>query len=319
MLILSTRSYDYMAKEVRDCEDLTYFPYLGRVERKVFPDGELYQRIDHSLEGEDVVIIGGTISAEETEELYSLACAVVKYGASRLTLVIPYYGFSTMERAVRAGEVVTAKIRARLLSSIPSATNGNRVFMLDLHSEGIPHYFEGNVTTFHVYAKRVIIQGLSEWIHRVGKEKFSLGSTDAGRAKWVQSLANEIGVDPAFVLKKRDPSTGELSLAAVSAQVEGKDVAIYDDMIRTGGSLIQAARAYKDAGAERCYAIATHGVLPGKSLNLILDSDLFSGVVCTNSHPNAVRLGSTFVATSSNPKPIFRVLSVTNVLMNAIK
>ena len=75
-----------------------------------------------------------------------------------MNLIMPYFGYSTMERAVKYGEIVTAKNRARLFSSIPSCPYGNRLYSVDLHSEGISHYFEGNVQVFHIYAKTLIIQ-----------------------------------------------------------------------------------------------------------------------------------------------------------------
>src|SRR5262249_38194283 len=154
-------------------------------------------------------------------------------GARRLTLVVPYFGYSTMERAVTAGEVVTAKTRALLLSSIPPAPSGNSALLLDLHSEGLPFYFEGGLVPIHIYATPVVLDAA----RRLGGEDFVLACVDAGRAKWVQSLANDLGVPASFVFKRRlDAATTEVT--AVSAHVRGKPVVIYDDMIRTGGSLL---------------------------------------------------------------------------------
>ena len=92
-----------------------------------------------------------------------------------------------------------------------------------------------------------------------------LASTDAGRAKWVESLAKDLQVDAAFVYKRRT-SGSETEITGVSANVAGQRVVIYDDMIRTGGSLLNAAQVYRDAGAVAIDAIATHGVFPGDSL-----------------------------------------------------
>src|SRR5205814_1132047 len=127
--------------------------------------------------------IGGTISDGDTLELYDLATGLVQNGAQSLTLLIPYFGYSTMERPVKPGEVVTAKSRARLLSSLPAAIEGNRVMLLDLHSEGLPYYFEGAMRPVHLYAKAVI----TAVARRLCGDDFVLACTDAGRAKWVQS------------------------------------------------------------------------------------------------------------------------------------
>jgi ribose-phosphate pyrophosphokinase len=275
----------------------------GALESKIFADGERYHRIDSHVEGRDVVIIGGTINDADTLEIYDLACAFSKLGALSLTLVMPYYGYSTMERAVKPGEVVTAKTRARLFSAVPPAIHGNRALLLDLHAEGIPHYFEGGISAKHVYAKDPIKQAIRQF----AEKDFVLASTDAGRAKWVQSLAIDLDVPASFVLKQRTADDAT-ELMAVSAHVEGQNVVIYDDMIRTGGSLITAAKAYKDAGAKSIMAVATHGILPGDSLAKLQKSGLFSKVVCTNSHPSAVGLAGDFL----------HVVSVAETLVLAI-
>lgn len=262
----------------------------GTVERVDFPDGERLLRIADDVHGRDVVLIGGTIDDAATLDLFDLGCALVTYGARRLTLVVPYFGYSTMERATRPGEVVTAKTRARLLSSIPPASYGNRVFLLDLHSEGIPHYFEGEITGFHLYAKDIVRRAARAF----GGGELVMACTDAGRAKWVESLANDLGVAAAFVFKRR-LSGNETEVLAASARVEGRAVVIYDDMIRTGGSLVQAGRAYREAGAARMIAIATHGLFPGDALARIEGSGLFDHVVVTDSHPRARELAGDFL------------------------
>lgn len=284
-LLFSVQAYDYLAEEIAE---LTGFPG-GELEVKTFPDGERYQRILTGVHDRDVILIGGTLSDGITLQLYDLACALVKNGAISLTLIIPYFGYSTMERAIKPGEVVTAKSRARLFSSIPQACNGNRLILLDLHSEGIPHYFEGQLITLHLYAKPVIM----DTCRNIGGDDFILACTDAGRAKWVESLANDLGVEGAFVFKRR-LSGSETEIVAMNADVKGKHVIIYDDMIRTGGSLINAAKAYLDAGAEKISAIATHGVLPGGSPEKLKASGLFEQVIVTNSHARSQELSSDF-------------------------
>lgn len=285
-LVFSTRAYDYLCDEI--CR-LGAFE-RGHIESRPFPDGERYMRVCNSVSGRDIILVGGTSSDEQTLRIFDLACTMVKYGADRLTLVIPYYGYSTMERAVQSGEVVTAKTRARLLSAIPSASRGNRVFLLDLHTEGITHYFEGELTPRYISAKSMIASVARE----LGGESFVLACTDAGRAKWVESLANDLGVDVAFVFKRRVDGT-RTEVLAVSAQVRDRDVVVYDDMIRTGGSLVQAARAYREAGARSLQAIATHGIFPSDALDRIRSSGVLTKVVCTNSHPRAVELSCEFL------------------------
>ena len=262
----------------------------GAVERNRFPDGERYLRIATDVAGRDVVLLGGTVDEASTLEIFDLACALVHAGAHILTLVIPWYGYQTMERATRPGEVVVAKTRARLLSSIPIAGSGNRIVLVDLHAEGIPHYFDGSIRPVHLYMKKLTLP----MIQKLGGDDFVVGATDAGRAKWVESLANDLGVDAAFVFKRR-LNGEETEVTALAADVSGKTVVIYDDMIRTGGSLMGAARAFLAAGAERIAAVTTHGVFPPGALERLEASGLFAAIACTDSHPNAAPQAGDFL------------------------
>jgi ribose-phosphate pyrophosphokinase len=154
---------------------------------------------------------------------------------------------------------------------------------MDLHVDGITHYFEGAIRPVHVYAKEVIKSAARD----LGGEDFVLGCTDAGRAKWVESLAHELGVEVGFVYKRRD-ADGDVKVVGVSAHVAEKRVVIYDDMIRSGSSLLGAAQAYVDAGAIQVSAITTHGLFPDDSLARVAGSGLLDRLVCTNTHPRAV-------------------------------
>jgi ribose-phosphate pyrophosphokinase len=294
-LVFSTTPYQYLGTAIAGNAGWE----LGAVLRKRFPDGESYYRIETDPADRDVVLVGGTIDDSSTLELYDLACGLVTAGASRLRLVIPYFGHSTMERSVRPGEIVTAKNRARLVSSIPMASRGTQVFLLDLHVASLEHYFEGGLRTVHVYGKSLVTAAA----RRLGGDDFVLACTDAGRAKWVESLANDLGITAAFVFKRRhDDST---TVTGVSAQVAGRRVVIYDDMIRTGSSLVGAAKAYCDAGAIAVDAIATHGLFPGDALDKLQTSGLFGQIVVTDSHPRAVELagvGGGFLRVDSTAK-----------------
>jgi ribose-phosphate pyrophosphokinase len=280
-LVYATRSYESLADQL--CREAG--GTRGTVERHDFPDGERMLRLATLPAGRDTVVLGGTISDAETLELYDLACGRVEEGARSLTLAIPYFGYSTMERASRRGEVVTGKTRARLFSCVPAAPSGNAVVLLDVHSEGLPYYFEGNLRKVHLSADDLILDAA----RREGGPGFVLASADAGRAKRVQHLANRAGVAAGFVFKRRVDSS-HTALVALAADVGGKTVVLYDDMIRTGSSLLGAARAYRDAGASDVTAVATHGLFPGDALARLRDSGLLRRVVCTDSHPRAVAL-----------------------------
>src|SRR5690606_36271899 len=125
---------------------------------------------------------------------------------------------------------------------------------------------------------------------RMNGTPFVLGACDAGRAKWVQSLARDLHVEPAFVYKRRDATSGGTMVTGVNAEVKGKEVLVYDDMIRTGSSLIQAGRAYLAAGATKVHAIASHLVLPGGALAALRESGVFESIMGTDSHPGSRQL-----------------------------
>ncbi|WP_291728223.1 ribose-phosphate diphosphokinase [Bernardetia sp.] len=254
----------------------------GKLERKVFPDGESYYRILSKVLAKEAVLIGGTVSEQDTMELYDLASGLVDAGVKRLTIIIPFYGYSTMERAVKTGEIVTAKTRARLLSAIPQSYLGNRIVMVDLHVSGLQYYFENGVHTVHLYAKPLILEAAK----KLGGTDFVLASADAGRAKWVESLAMDLGVDAAFVYKRRS-SGSDTEITGVNADVSGKKVVLYDDMIRTGGSLINAAKVYKEAEAKQIFVVATHGVFPEGSVERLENSGLIEKIIVTDTHHNA--------------------------------
>jgi ribose-phosphate pyrophosphokinase len=285
-LLFSTENYSYLKNKMLAASDFED----GQLEIKKFPDGERYLRIISEVNERHVVILGGTVTDADTLEIYDLASSAVKYGAVSLTLVMPYFGYSTMERAVKYGEVVTAKTRATLFSSIPRTSLGNQIILVDLHTEGIPHYFESGIRPVHLYSKPII----TEACYEIYGDDFVLASTDAGRAKWVESLANDMHVNGAFIFKKRI-SGDETKVTGISADVKNRNVIIYDDMIRTGGSLIQAAQSYIDAGAKDISVITTHGIFVGDGVKKLKESGIISKIVCTDTHPHAEKIQSDFI------------------------
>mgnify|MGYP001196743576 CR=1 FL=1 len=282
-LLFSTTSYAYLEPEFVAAGEFD----RGEVERKMFPDGERYLRVVSDVWGRDVVLLGGTPGDLDWLELYDLGCGIARSGARSLALVMPYFGYSTMERAVKKGEVVVAKTRARLVSSIPACEGGTRVFLFDLHTDGIEFYFDDRMLTRHIYGAPLVTQKIREVM---GDREFVLGACDAGRAKWVQSLARDLHVEPAFVYKRRDSTSGATAVTGVNADVKGREVMVYDDMIRTGSSLVQAGRAYLAAGASKVHAIASHIVLPGDSYEKIQASGVFATILGTSSHPGSQKL-----------------------------
>ncbi|UII29373.1 ribose-phosphate diphosphokinase [Fulvivirga maritima] len=289
-ILFHTTDYDYLAQQVLLSNKLE----AGEVEVRKFSDGERYQRILTEVEDRNIILLGGTINDEATLEIYDLASTIVSLGANSLRLVVPYFGYSTMERRVREGEVVAAKTRAKLLSNIPNSYKGNRIFLFDLHTEGIPHYFESNIRAVHIYCKSIVHDAAREY----GGDNFVMASTDAGRAKWVESLANDLGVNAAFVLKRRLEGD-QTEISAVNADVHGKTVIIYDDMIRSGGSIVNAAKVYHEAGAEKIYVITTHGLFIKNGFERLKNCGLIEKVITCDTHPNVMKIEDDFLEVRS--------------------
>jgi ribose-phosphate pyrophosphokinase len=281
---------------------------VAPVERRDFPDGERYLRFEvqdrFALLGQDVVIVGATESGESLDDVYRLAVEAGMHGARSLVLVVPYFGYATMERATRPGEVVTAKVIARQLSAVPRAARGTWVLLTDLHTAGIVHYFEGDTVALELYAEPKIVEA----IRRLALPRLTLASTDMGRAKWVEAFANKLHAPVALIHKKR-VSGSETRVAAVVGDVAGRDVVIFDDMIRTGGSLVQAAEAYVRAGATAVSAAATHLVLPPGTVERLEASPL-ARIIGTDTHPNHRLVEG---------RPRFEVVSVADLFADVVR
>lgn len=299
-ILFATQRYQYLKDRILALAPENW--ENGDITIRDFPDGEHYHRITSSVSGKEVLLIGGTIDDKETLELFDIANGCIQNGALCMNLIIPYFGYSTMERAVQPGEIVKAKTRALLFSALPATSLGTKVIMIDLHVDGISYYFESNVRPVHLYGKHFVREAALEFAQG---RPFVLASTDAGRAKWVESLANDLHVPAAFVFKRR-VSGEETHITAISANVRDQLVIIYDDMVRTGGSLLHAAEAYRDAGASAIAVITTHGIFAGDGFGKIRDSGLIQQIVCTDTHPNALQIND----------PLLKVQSVAPLIVD---
>ena len=286
--ILSSQKYVYLKQNI-----LKLVEGFNDIEiaTEIFPDGEHYWKIvnPEQLRHKPAVYIAGTVDDESIFELYNIASTLVREQCSSLHLVIPYFGYSTMERAIKDGEVVTAKNIANLISSIPQAPLGNFVYMMDLHSLGTQYYFENTIHPIHLTSWNVIKNILEQF----GRD-IVLASTDMGRAKWIEKMGNELHLETAYIMKKRI-SGSKTEILALNAEVKNKDIVIFDDMIRSGSSLIHAAEAYKNAGANNIYVITVHGIFVSGSLERLKLCGIIKQIFCTNTHANTQNIKDEFV------------------------
>lgn len=269
---VSPHLFQRLAKECNVLPDLQ----INALERKTFPDGETYLRFTQSTHNGHLILVGNTNDDTVLVEMHALAWQAVHDGVAKITVVIPYFGYSTMERATKEGEVVRAKTQAVLLSHLPKPPQGIHIVVCDLHSEGIPHYFEQGIKVTHLYAQSLFVRYLSER----NIPKLVLGTADSGRIKWVESYAKELNVEMAFILKRRDDATHTEIQGVGGASVRGKTVFLFDDMIRTGGSIAKAVETYKKAHAREVIVGTTHLILTRKQPALVLKRIAQAGASC---------------------------------------
>lgn len=307
-LLYNTEPYAPLAAELLVREETEF--KRGDLERDTFPDGEKYLRVRDHVKGTHCTILGGTTNTEDIFEILNLGYQLTTSGAKKLSIIIPCFGYQTMERQSNPGEVVMAKTMAHWLSSIPRAAYGNEIIILEPHTDTISQYFSPDVNARAISAMDIIIKACVEL---TGSTEFVLGSTDVGRAKALEYIqrgyankGREYDVDTAFIYKRRQSGTST-EITGINADVDGKTVVIYDDMIRTGGSLLKAANIYRAEGAAEVYAMTTHGILPGDSADKIKKSGLIKRIGLTNSHPNAA------FKTSGDPD-FWRLFSVGGLL-----
>ena len=279
LMIFSTESSLYFAKLIAQRLGIE----VNEIERKDFGGVEKYYRIGienrDDLFGKTVIFVGSTYDDDQINELYRVGCALSGYGTKRRIFVIPFLGYSTMERAKKAGEVITAKIIARQLSSIPNSGMGNVFLMMDLHVSGLVHYFEGDCLRCELYAEKSLVEG----IKALNLDKFMFASADMGRPAWVSSFAKTFKTS--FALIDKDREFEKTKVMAVIGDVRNKNVIIYDDMTRSAGSIIKAAIAYKEYGAKKVYTALSHFALNKSGIIRELLASPIQKIITTNSHP----------------------------------
>ncbi len=311
-LIISTANSQYFADLIGAQIGAEVVPTT----RKRFGGSELYLKLEVadrlSFVNRDVVIVGS--GSNETDPDFEEVCrtgtAVAKYGARGVFYVMPFAPYARMERAVKPGEVVTAKIVARRLSQLPKGrTNENTFLHMDLHTAGYAHYYEGNCLALELYAEDI----LDSAFEQLGLQDFMFASADLGRPRWVKSFAKRYRTKMAFVDKNREFDRTEVY--EVVGDVEGKIVVIYDDMIASGGTLIGAAKAYLQRGAVAVYAIASHLAPEDEAaINRLIDSPIVK-IISTNTHPMSqhplVKASKKFIVEDAS-RPFADMINVLN-------
>ncbi len=250
---------------------------LGKVQVGRFSDGEVAVELMENVRGRDVFIVQSTCppTNDNLMELLVMADALRRASASRITAVVPYFGYARQDRRQRAARVpITAKLVANMMVS----AGINRVLTVDLHADQIQGFFD--IPVDNVYASPVLLG-------EVWKQKFKnliVVSPDVGGVVRARALAKRLDDADLAIIDKRRPRANETQVMNIIGEVQGKTCVIVDDLVDTAGTLCLAAKALKEQGAANVLAYISHPVLSGKAINNI-EGSVLDELVVTDTIP----------------------------------
>ncbi len=249
---------------------------VGHARLQRFPDTEVSFQIDENIRGTDVFVVQPTCANVDQHimELCVMIDAFRRSSASRITAVIPYYGYARQDRKDKPRVPISAKLMANLIT----AAGANRVLTMDLHKAQIQGFFD--IPVDHLFAAPVIIDHLRASFVSDG---LTIVSPDAGGAERARAYAKRLGAELAIIDKRRSED-GTAEVMNVIGDVAGRTCILQDDIIDTAGTIVKAASALKANGAGRVIACAVHGVLSGPAIER-LEAAPIDEVVITNTIP----------------------------------
>ncbi|MFA5410369.1 MAG: ribose-phosphate pyrophosphokinase [Candidatus Omnitrophota bacterium] len=265
-----------------------------------FSEGEIRVKIDENVRGKDVFVVQPTSppSNDNLMELLIMIDALKRASANRITAVMPYFGYARQDRKDQPRVPITAKLVANLVT----VAGANRVLTMDLHAGQIQGFFD--IPVDHLLAVGVFI----EYFSKLKLEDIVVVSPDVGGIKMARAYAKRLSASLAIIDKRRlSPEKAEA--LHILGEVKGKDAIIIDDLIATGGSLIEAVSALKKAGAKSVRAGISHGVLSGSAIKNIDKCQDLKELIITDSIP----------LDDHRKHARIRVLSVAGLLGEAIK
>lgn len=276
---------------------------LGKALVGQFPDGECEVKIEENVRGADCFIIQPTSypANDNLMELLLLMDALRRASADRITVVLPYYGYSRQDRKAEPRVPISAKLVANLIQ----AAGADRVLTMDLHAGQIQGFFD--IPVDHLYTNPVILDYFKKKAFiQEEPDKLVVVSPDAGGVERARAFAKRLDADLAIVDKRR-LSPREAAVMNIVGDVNGKNAILIDDIVDTAGTLCKAVDALTKAGAKAVYAACAHAILAGPALDR-LNASKIQELVVTNTIP----------VKQSKPKYL-TILSVARLLAEAIE
>jgi len=250
---------------------------LGLASVGRFSDGEVAVEIGENVRGKDVFVIQPTCSPnnENLMELLVMIDALKRASASRITAVIPYYGYARQDRRTRSARVpITAKLVAKMIEQ----AGAHRLLTVDLHADQIQGFFD--IPVDNVYASPILLGDV--W--RQKYHRLMVVSPDVGGVVRARALAKRLDDADLAIIDKRRPKANVSEVMHIIGDVEGRSCVLVDDLVDTAGTLCHAAKALKDHGAIKVVAYCTHAVLSGAAISNI-ERSVLDELVVTDTIP----------------------------------
>ena len=262
MKLLSGNSNRALSQAIADHLDAP----LTKAQVKRFADNEVFAIIEENVRGEDVFILQSTSYPANDNLMELLICidALVRASAKRITAVVPYFGYARQDRKTGGRTPISAKLVANMLTR----AGADRVLTMDLHAGQIQGFFD--IPTDNLVATPVLAQDIKENYQR---GNLMIVSPDVGGVVRARALAERLNVDLAIVDKRR-PKAGESEVMNIIGDVAGRECILFDDIVDSGGTLVNAAKALIAAGATQVSAYISHGVLSGPAVQRVTDGPL---------------------------------------------
>lgn len=272
MMVFSGNAHPRLAQKVAQFLNVP----LGKATVEKFSDGEIMVEILDHVRGKDVFIVQPTCrpTNDNLMELMVMTDAIRRSSARRITLVVPYFGYSRQDRRPRSARVA---ISAKVVANMLTGAGADRVLTVDLHADQIQGFFDCPVD--NVYASPVLLADI--WKHKY--KDLVVVSPDVGGVVRARALAKHLGVELAIIDKRR-PKANVAKVMNIIGEVEGRVCILIDDMVDTAGTLCAAAEALKNQGATRVVAYCTHAVLSGAAIDN-LNASVLDELVVTDTIP----------------------------------
>ncbi|MDO1559864.1 ribose-phosphate pyrophosphokinase [Brevundimonas sp. 2R-24] len=249
---------------------------LAQVRR--FADNEVFVTIDENVRGEDVFVLQPTSYPANDNLMELLICidALVRASARRVTAVMPYFGYARQDRKTEGRTPISAKLVANMITR----AGADRVLTMDLHAGQIQGFFD--IPTDNLVALPVLAADVQRHYKQTGD--LVIVSPDVGGVVRARALAKRLNADLAIVDKRR-PRAGESEVMNIIGEVDGRRCILFDDIVDSAGTLVNAAKALKERGATQVSAYVSHGVLSGPAVDRVTKSELKELVVTDSIGP----------------------------------